>query len=78
MSTPEGAISYLESSGFLANGWSTGETLGNWNFIMVGFLRLTRQAVTGQPIKKCNSYFNFPGSPLGTNCWPKNLRTLFA
>ena len=26
-------ISYPESSGSLASGWSSGETLGNWNFI---------------------------------------------
>ena len=79
-------ISYPKSSGSLANGWSPGETPGNWNFItavlwVTGillpqyFCRKTMQAVTGQPIviiKKSSS----PQSLLATNRWPKRLRTL--
>ena len=30
-------ISYTESSGSLASGWSPGETLGYWNFVTAGF-----------------------------------------
>ena len=31
-------ISYPESSGPLASSWSPGETLGNWNFILIFWL----------------------------------------
>ena len=46
------SISYPESSASLASGWSPGDTLRNRNLITAGFLRLKRQAVTRQPIKK--------------------------
>ena len=53
------SISNPESSGYLASGWSPGETLGYWNFITAGILWLkTMQAVMGRPIKK-NNFFEF-------------------
>ena len=47
---PDTSISYAESTGSLASGWSSGRDSGN--FITAGFLWKTKQAVRGSQSKR--------------------------
>ena len=58
--TVSNAISIPESSGFFVNGWSPGETLGQWNESALGFLAQNNRSLHETANQKKYILFDFP------------------